>query len=234
MNHNEAVEQMTVERYLLGELDADAREDFEEHMFCCPECALDSRVATVFIEEAKAELGKVAPIQPEVKGTGKREKGRSRWSICWRPAFAAPVFAALLMVIGYQNLVTLPGLRNAASQPAVVPVAPLSGAARGEMRTTVVADRARGIAVPIDIPLDPGMGTFVSYSFELYNPQGKLAWSGTIPAPAQGSAGDFELSLVMPGGMLKDGVYSVSISGTGAHGESTPIERYAFNLVVTK
>jgi hypothetical protein len=78
------------------------------------------------------------------------------------------------------------------------------------------------------------MGTFVSYSFELYNPQGKLAWSGTIPAPAQGSAGDFELSLVMPGGMLKDGVYSVSISGTGAHGESTPIERYAFNLVVTK
>jgi hypothetical protein len=234
MNHNEALEQMTVERYLLGELDADAREDFEEHMFCCPDCALDSRVATLFIEEAKAELGEIAPTQPEVKDTGKRDKGRNRWYSWWRPAFAAPVFAALVAVIGYQNLVTFPVLRNAASQPAVVPVAPLSGAARGEMRTTVVADRGRGIAVPVDIPLDPGIGTFVSYSFELYNPQGKLAWSGTIPAPAQGSAGDFELSLVMPGGMLKDGIYSVSISGTGAHGESTPIERYAFNLVVTK
>jgi hypothetical protein len=225
---------MTVERYLLGELDADAREDFEEHMFCCPDCALDSRVATLFIEEAKAELGEIAPTQPEVKDTGKRDKGLAGWFSWSRPAFAAPVFAALVAVIGYQNLVTFPVLRNAASQPAVVPVAPLSGAARGEMRTTVVADRGRGIAVPVDIPLDPGIGTFVSYSFELYNPQGKLAWSGTIPAPAQGSAGDFELSLVMPGGMLKDGIYSVSISGTGAHGESTPIERYAFNLVVTK
>lgn len=138
------------------------------------------------------------------------------------------------MVICYQNLVTLPVLRRASCQPAVIPAAPLSGGTRGEMRTIAVADRTHGIAVPVDIPLDPGIGTFVSYSFELYNPRGKLAWSGTLPAPVQGSAGDFELSLVMPGGMLKDGVYSVSISGTGAHGESTPIEHYAFNIAVTK
>ncbi|MGH9560390.1 MAG: anti-sigma factor family protein, partial [Terracidiphilus sp.] len=39
MNHTEAVEQMTVEQYLLGELDGSAREDFEEHLFNCPECA---------------------------------------------------------------------------------------------------------------------------------------------------------------------------------------------------
>jgi hypothetical protein len=234
MQHNEAVEQMTVERYLLGELDADAREDFEEHMFGCSECALDARVATAFIEEAKVELGKVAPSQPEVKDAGKREKDRNRWFSWWRPTFAAPAFATLVMVICYQNLVTLPVLRKAACQPTVIPTAPLSGGTRGEMHTIVVADRARGIAVPVDIPLDPGIGTFVSYSFEVYNPQGKLAWSSTIPAPAQGSTGDFELSLVMPGGMLRDGTYSVSISGTGAHGESTPIEHYAFNIAVTK
>jgi hypothetical protein len=234
MQHDEAVEQMTVERYLLGELDAAARENFEEHMFGCPECALDTRVATVFIEEANGMWGEVAPLQPEGKVAVKREKERNRWSLWWRPAFAAPAFAALLMVICYQNLVTLPGLHKAAGQPTVVPVAPLSGGTRGEMRTTVAADRAHGIAVPVDIPLDPGMGTFVSYAFELHNPQGKLAWSGTIPAPAQRSTGDLELSLVIPGGMLKDGMYSVSISGTGAHGESTPIEQYAFNIVVTK
>jgi anti-sigma factor RsiW len=233
MNHSEAVEQMAVERYLLGEFDADAREDFEEHMFGCPECALDARVATVFIEEAKSELGRVAPSQPEVKSFAKKENGRSHWLVWLRPAFAAPVFAALVMLIGYQNLVTLPSLRKAATQPAIIPVAPLSGGTRGENRTTVAADRVHGLAVPVDIPLDPAIGTFVSYSFELYNPQGKLAWSGTIPAPAQSSTGDLQFSFVVRGGMLKSGTYRVSISGTGAHGETTPIENYVFNVAPT-
>lgn len=234
MNHSEAVEQMAVERYLLDELDAHAREDFEEHMFGCSECALDARVATVFIEEAKTELGRIAPSQSGVKSTAKKEKGRSHWFIWLRPAFAAPVFAALVMLIGYQNLVTLPSLRKAATQPAIVPVAPLSGVTRGETRTTVAADRAHGISVPVDIPLDPAIGTFVSYSFELYDPQGKLAWSGTVPAPAQKSTGDLQFSFVVRGGMLKSGTYRVAISGTGAHGETTPIENYVFDVALAK
>lgn len=234
MNHNDAVEQMAVERYLLGELETDAREDFEEHMFSCPECALDARVATVFIDEAKKELGEIAPSQREVKETGKRGREWSHWFQWLRPAFAAPVLAGLLMVICYQNLVTLPGLRKQASQPAVIPVAPLSGATRGETRTTIAADRAHGIAVPVDIPLDPAIGTFASYSLALYNPQGKLAWSGTIAAPAQSSNGDLQLSFVIPGGLLKNGTYSVSIAGAGAHGESTPIEHLVFNVELTK
>jgi hypothetical protein len=234
MNHNEAVEQMTVERYLLGELDNTARDEFEEHLFNCPECALDTRVANAFIDGAKAQLGELAPAQPQVKSAPKREKGRSFWSLAWRPAFAAPVFAALAAVVCYQNLVTLPDLRKAGGEPAVIPVAPLTGATRGDVRATITADPAHGIAVPIDIPLDPGLGSFVSYSFQVRDPQGKLAWSGSIPAPAPPSTGDFNLSLVLPGRILKDGAYSVSIAGIGAHGESTPIEQYAFNVAVTK
>ncbi len=234
MNHNQAVEQLAVERYLLGELDADAREDFEEHMFSCPECALDARVATVFIEEAKTELNEIAPGQPEAKLTGKRRNGRSHWFFWMRPAFAIPVFAALGMVIAYQNLVTFPALRKAGSEPAILPVAPLSGATRGETRTTIVVDRARGIAVPVDIPLDPALGNFVSYSFQLYNQQKMLAWSATIPSPGQTSNGDLQLSIAVPGKMLNKGAYSVSISGIGARGESTPIENYAFNVALTK
>jgi hypothetical protein len=234
MNHNEAEEQMAVERYLLGELDANAREDFEEHMFSCPECALDARVATVFIDEAKAELGQVAPSQSEVKNAGKKEKGPGHWFLWLRPAFAAPVLAALVLVICYQNLVTFPGLRKSSGQPAVIPVAPLSGATRGERHATVTVDPAHGIAVPVDIPLDPAIGTFISYSFALYNPQGRLAWSGTIAAPAPSPTGDLQLSFVIPGRLLKNGTYSVSIAGTGAHGETTPIEHYVFNVALTK
>lgn len=234
MNHNEAVEQMAVERYLLGELDSNAREDFEEHMFSCQECALDARVATVFIDEAKAELGKIAPAQPKAKNANKKENGRNYWSFWLRPAFTAPVFAALVMVIFYQNLVTLPALRKAVNQPAVIPVAPLSGGTRGETHTTITADRAHGVAVPVDIPLDPALGTFVSYSFQIYNPQGKLAWSSSMPAPAANPDGDLQLSIVLPGRILNNGNYSVSVSGMGSHGESTPIEHYIFNIALAK
>ncbi len=232
MNHNEAVEQMTVERYLLGELDGSAREDFEEHLFSCSECALDTRVATAFIDGAKAQLGELAPAQSHVKSTPKREKGF--WFLAWRPAFAAPVFAALAAVVCYQNLVTFPALRKAADEPVVIPVAPLTGATRGDVRATITADPSRGIALPVDIPLDPGLGAFISYSFQVRDPQGKLAWSGSVPALGQGTTTDYQLSLVLPGGILKDGAYSVAISGIGAHGESTPIEQYAFNVAVTK
>lgn len=232
MTHNEAVEQMAVERYLLGELDSHAREDFEEHMFGCSDCALDARVATVFIDEAKAELRAIAPGQPELKDHGKTEKRRDHWFFWFRPAFAIPVFAALVMVVGYQNLITFPALRSAADQPDVAPVAGLSGATRGGERVTVAADRAHGIAVPVDIPLDPAIGTFASYSFEIRNPQGKLTWTGTVAAPAQSASGDLQFSIAMPGRALSNGTYALSISGISSQGKKTPIENYAFNLVL--
>ena len=234
MNHNEVVEQMAVERYLLNELTPDARDDFEEHLFCCSECALDTRVATVFIEEAKAQLGTTLPGQPKVKDAGKTEKGRPHWFSWWRPAFAAPVFAALLVVIGYQNLVTFPALRNSASQPSVIPTAPMYGATRGAARTTFTADRAHGISLPVDIPLDPAIGSFASYSFELKDPSGKLAWSGSIQAPKPDSSGDVQFSVVMPGRMLENGTYSLSISGLGTDQKLTPIERYVFDVSLTR
>ena len=77
-------------------------------MFGCPECALDTRVATLFIDGAKNQLSELAPSQPEVKGTGKSKNGPSHWSMWFRPAFAIPVLAALVLMIGYQNLVTFP------------------------------------------------------------------------------------------------------------------------------
>jgi hypothetical protein len=234
MNHNQAVEQLAVERYLLGELDVDAREDFEEHLFSCPECALDARVATVFIEEAKAELNEMALSQPEVKGSGKKIKFRTHWLFWMRPAFAVPVFAVLGLVTVYQNLITIPALREAGNQPAILPVAPVSGATRGDTHTTITVDRAQGIALPVDIPLDPVIGKFDSYSFKLYDQQNKLDWSATIPSPGQTTTGDLQLSISMPGRILKDGTYSVSISGRGAQGESTPIERYVFNVISSK
>ena len=53
MDHNEAVRLKTTERYLLQELDPEQLEQFEEHFFDCPECALDVRTTAKFLQQAK-------------------------------------------------------------------------------------------------------------------------------------------------------------------------------------
>ena len=116
MEHNEAIEQMVAERYLLGELTAEQRDAFEEHAFDCPECSLDLRAGAAFIETAKVELPKLptsaAPSMPELVRPVKKKLDWQSWL---RPAFAIPAFAALLAVVCYQNLSTIPSLRMAAT-----------------------------------------------------------------------------------------------------------------------
>jgi len=56
MEHSEAIQLMAAEKYLLDELSADVRDEFEEHLFGCHECAMDMRTASVFLEQGKAAL----------------------------------------------------------------------------------------------------------------------------------------------------------------------------------
>jgi hypothetical protein len=234
MNHSEAVKEMAAERYLLDELTPDVRDAFEEHVFDCPQCALDIRSGAAFVDEAKSQLPELAKglavVQPAVNPPRKRNPWLS-WS---RPIFAVPTFAVLLIVCGYQNLVTFPALRTAAIQPRIVPTAPVYGATRGSTHTTLTSDRTHGIVLPIDLPVVPEMGTFVSYSFDLHGPDGKLAWTGNLASPTQTPGGDLQASLVIPGGMLENGTYSMAVSGVGAKGDQTTIERYVFDVVLSK
>jgi hypothetical protein len=234
MNHSEAVKEMAAERYLLDELTPNVRDAFEEHMFDCPQCALDVRVGAAFVNEAKTQLPELAVGGAVVHEAVKPAQKRNHWLSWWRPIFAAPAFAVLLIVFGYQNLVTFPALRTAAIQPRIVPTAPLYGATRGSTHITLTADRTHGIAVPVDLPVEPGMGNFASYSFELYDPDGRLAWTGNLASPAQAPNGDLQLSVVIPGRMLKSGTYSMAVSGVGAQGNRTAIERYVFDVVLSK
>jgi len=235
MDHSQAVQQMAAERYLLDELTPDAREAFEEHLFDCPECALDLRAGAAFVDEAKAQLPEIMASLPAPAraGTGRPKVKRNHWLAWWRPAFAAPAFAALLIVLGYQNLVTFPALRTAANQPRLVPLAPLHGATRGAAHLTVTADRKHGVALPVDLPLEPGIANYISYSIDLYDPQGRLAFAGVVAAPGEGARGDQPFSLVIPGAMLRNGAYSVAVSGVAPHGERTVIERYVYDLLLT-
>ncbi len=238
MDHSEALQQMAAERYLLNELTLDAREAFEEHMFDCQECALDLRAGAAFVKVAKAQLPKLTgAVSAHAQALNRKPQGLrgwslQDWSLSWlRPAYAVPVFASLLLVLGYQNLVTYPALRAAASQPHILPWAPLHGAMRSGAPLAITADRRYGVALPVDLPAPSSTEAYASYSFDLYNPEGKLVWTGGMAAPSDSGAQRF--SLVIPGAMLQNGAYSLVVSGAGAHGERTVIDRYAFDFRLT-
>jgi hypothetical protein len=232
MDHIEAVKQMTAERYLLNELSPDAREEFEDHLFECSECALDLRAGAAFVEEAKAQLPKLTSARPAPLPSKIRVK-RDWWLAWLQPAFAAPAFATLLMVLGYQNLVTYPGLRAEANQPRILSSIPLYGATRGGAPVAIPANRRNGLALPVELPPQTSIGTYTSFSFALVDPQGKLIWTGSVAASTDSQADSQRVSLVIPGAMLRNGSYSLTVSGITSQGERAQIDQYAFDLHLT-
>src|SRR5271165_358544 len=185
MDHSEAVEKMLPEKYLLDELTPELRDAFEEHMFDCPECAYDVRAGAAFVDESKVQLPGLtaAPARSRPEGFGSPVKKRSLFS-WWRPMFASPliggpVFAGLLVVVGYQNLVTYPALRTAATEPRLLSSVALHAGTRGGAHTVVEADRKQGVVLLVDVP---EQAAYASYAVDLYDPQGKLAWTRQIAA----------------------------------------------------
>jgi hypothetical protein len=227
---------MAAERYLLDELGPDARDEFEDHLFDCPECAMDLRAGVVFIDEAKRQLPKLAAAKDaRPEAVVKPEKVRRDWFGWLKPVYMAPVMAALLIVVGYQNLVVLPGLEMAANQPSLAPSTPLHGATRGgDDHQKVTATAERGVSIPDVLPAD--RTGYVSFVVELVNPQGKTAWSKTVAiAQADETGHDFgQQTLTIPGRILENGTYTVKVIGVDAQGGRTQVATYVFDLTVSK
>lgn len=229
MDHNAAVQQMVVERYLLDELEPDLREEFEEHLFDCHECSLDLRAEALFIEEAKLQLPELTPSFEASRRVAhvKPQKKSVDWFAWLRPAFAVPTFAAMLAVIGYQNLATIPSLRAASIQPRLVPWVSFHTGTRGDAHLSVPANRTQGAGVLIQLPQE---NSYTSYAFELYDPQGRRSWSHTAAAFDQAGNGMATFSLVIPGGGLQQGSYTLVTSGTTPQGARTEIDRRVLDI----
>src|SRR5258707_12188967 len=121
MDHDAVVRLKMTERYLLGELDPDARDEFEEHYFDCPDCALDVRAGALFVEQSKVVLAeKSEPVSAGLAVTAAIPT-KPGWFAWLRPAFAAPVMDLLLAVIGYQSLVMYSKMRQGLKSPAPLP-----------------------------------------------------------------------------------------------------------------
>jgi anti-sigma factor RsiW len=223
MNHSEAVSQMATERYLLDEMTPDAREAFEEHVFECQQCALDLRATMAFVDEAKAQLPEIMGSRA-LPGDADIVKRRKPWFSWLSPAFAVPAFAALLVVIGYQNLATIPALRSAAAQPQVLPWTSVHVGTRGAAPIPVTAGRNSGMVLLIDLQ----QAGYASFAFELYDAQGKRVWKSAPSAPA--SPDSDSVSVVIPGRGLQQGTYTLAISGISSSGAISEVGRRIFDV----
>lgn len=229
MEHTDAVQQMAVERYLLDELSEEEKDSFEQHVFDCPECALDLRAGAAFVTEAKAQLPELAIPQAPVraKTTAPPHTKKNRWSFWLRPAFALPAFAVMLALIAYQNLATIPALRKSADTPRVLHSVAFHLGTRGAAHTPVQADRTEGLALSIELPQTTA---YSSYVFELYDPSGKLEWTHDVPAADADSGDDGIVSLVIPGPGLVDASYTLGVFGISAQQTRVEVDRRVLDV----
>jgi hypothetical protein len=222
MDHDEAVRQKATEKYLLGELDPELKDQFEEHLFDCQDCALDVRAAAMFVEQSKAILSEPTVMLPERAAA---PAPRAGWWAWFRPAFAVPVLALLLAVVGYENLVTYPHLMRAANQPQVGPWESVNVATRGATTTVIKARRGEGFGLLVNLPPEDG---FASYAADLYNPAQKLEWSGPIST----ASADEGRQIYIPGPNRKPGTYTLVVRGITTAGESKEISRHSIDLQI--
>jgi len=229
MDHSEAIQQMTAERYLLDELTPEERDAFEQHVFDCPECALDLRAGSVFITEAKAQLPEIAlqSSAPSAAAHTRPAAKKNRWSLWLQPAFAVPAFAVMLAVIAYQNVSTIPSLRKAAGEPRILHSTAIHIGTRGSAQTTVPADRTKGLALSIELPQT---SAYSSYVFELYDPMGKQVWTQTITRSNPDAGDNGVVSLVIPGSGLLERSYTLSVSGITPQNSRVEVDRRVLDV----
>jgi hypothetical protein len=225
MDHDVVVREKMTERYLLDELDPEIRDEFEEHYFDCPDCARDVHAGFEFVEQSKVVMAE-SPEPVAIHAAG-RGPARSGWFAWFRPAFAAPVFALLLAVVGYQNLVTFPKMKDALMKPQVLPWASVNLGTWGGDAQPIGVPQGSGFLLLVRIPPD---GTYTQYIADLYNPKGGLEWSLAFPA----NPGQDEWPMRVPSASRESGQYKLSVRGISATGESKQLGSGSFELQIQK
>lgn len=230
MDHREAIETMASERYLLDELSPEVRAAYEEHLFSCTDCASDTLSGAAFISRAKEILptmkcGDVlAPRALSVKALPPKRD----WLAWLRPTFAVPVFASLIGILAYQNVVTFPALQSAASEPQVLPAAVvLHGDTRGG-HAVVHGDLIHGSTIMVELPQQGS--SYVTYKFVFYDSHGKLIASRS----AENSGETQDTQTIWLPGRVKQDTYKIALSGITASGETVAIREQFFDLQIKK
>jgi hypothetical protein len=224
MDHAEALQSHATERYLLGEMTPQQREAYEEHYFSCQECAADVKSTAILIDNAREFFRKrsVAETVPA-----------SRKIFAWmRPAYAMVAVAVLVVVIGYQNFVTIPRLKQGTVETpqALTSFSLVTAGSRGgnDLVFNVPPDQPFGLYVDI-----PGNQSYASYIAEVQTESG----SAKFTVPVSTEQAKETIQLLIPASVLASGRYNLVIFGSNTadrNGTRVEIVRYPFKLQYTQ
>jgi hypothetical protein len=177
LEHDQAMESMAAEKYVLGELHDDDRDQFEEHFFSCAHCAQDVRDLSGITQGVK-ELLKSQPKPSQQRaaagwlpswifpGAGVNPLGRLAW---------ATAMLALLAGAGYQNM----QLRQLALPVAAITVV-AQGESRGEKKAVSLPTPKTPLNIQVDLPED--LSGELQWELRTYD-SNKLLAQGTGEAP---------------------------------------------------
>src|SRR5215212_9902468 len=201
MEHQNAIETLATERYVLGEMNEDELNEFEEHYFGCRECADAVRNGTTFFDSGKVVVHEVLPVP-------------RTWIPRWVPNVAA---AMVTMAIGY----LLPHAQQVAPMVAEVNFDELSSDSRAGTTEKVVVLRHRaftmlGFEILADTP-------YPAYRWELLDESGKQLAAHDVSAEQAKDRIYVPLTSSLPAGQ-----YVLVVEGVREDGNRSEITRFPF------
>ena len=204
MNHEVATKTQAVERYLLGEMPLEERDAFEEHYFACQDCAEEVRAGWALTRDFKSVLREGIPPRKPV------------WGSWLKLPVLVPACAAMFLavVVGYQNLEVMPGLK---APRAIGSAVILDGQTRSGLPKVNAGDPLR-----FQMALD-GVTAADQLRVELDGAAGQTIQAGNVPAPPPRQP----LDVYFPG-TLQPGRYAVVIRETPSGRE---VARSSFEIV---
>jgi len=219
MTHQQALDTMAAERYLLDEMTELEKHAFEEHFFDCSDCATEVRLG----ERIRVEVRSVRNLDSKTIERSTRDSNviefnkRPAWR---RPLILLPwaVAATIALAASYQSLVVVPGLRQAVSPQPLSPVM-LREATRGALPVINVRGQ-RFVTLGVDV-MSPSTK---DVRYELLGAAGDTILSGRTPLPPSGAP----LFLLLPADELGPGRHTLIVRD--AESSSAPLGEYSFDV----
>ena len=219
MDHNEAIQLQAAVKYVLGELSPVQREEYEEHYFDCAECAVDLKALATFADTTR----EVLPQERANSFARDAARAREGWFRWLQPIVAVPAFAALLLIIVFQNTVTIPQAREEATSGAaqlfVSSRSPKMAVTRGSDDIAKYSVRPNeSLALKFDFTPSTSADAYVC---RLQDESGRSLLQLRVP----GSFTNKELNLIIPANRVKPGKYTLIFAGDpGAKGQAAKAE----------
>ena len=185
MDHEEAVETMAAQRYVLEEMTPEDRDAFEHHFFGCAACAADVRDGATIAATLRSARPQTAAVP---------RPSRAGW-------LAAAASLAIVALLGYQNA-ALRGRLHRQSEPQVLRSYTLANESRGGESEMVVDNASQPFGLYIDVPPRPNATRYVVTIFD-------GAGHVRISQPVTLEQARESVQLLIPGGLLAPGHYSV-------------------------